>query len=48
MKKRTVIASITAFAISMSLSACGSTPTASNNSDSTRIEELEQRIETNY
>lgn len=45
MKKRTVIASITAFAISMSLSACGSTPTASNNSDSTRIEELEQRIE---
>lgn len=43
--KRKTVALMTVLTLAVSLSACGSTPTSSNNSDSSKIEELEQRID---
>ena len=42
MKKKTIVAIMTALTLTMSLSACGSIPTSGSNSDNARIEELEQ------
>lgn len=42
MKKKTIVAIMTALTLTMSLSACGSIPTSGSNSDIARIEELEQ------